>query len=116
MSGGEKRIFNITPSRFQYTKFKDDLHFYVTLAVIPLGLLILYCNIFIGQATLSEIPEGYEPKNYEYYRVSINLLFLLLFTHKFIANYVTLCEFDLYNYHTMKDVTFLWVSVFLLFC
>lgn len=69
MSGGEKRIFNITPSRFQYTKFKDDLHFYITLGVVPLGLLILYCNIFIGPATLTEIPEGYEPKNYEYYKV-----------------------------------------------
>lgn len=69
MSGGGKRIFHITPSRFQYTKFKDDLHFYITLGVVPLGLLILYCNIFIGPATLTEIPEGYEPKNYEYYKV-----------------------------------------------
>ena len=78
MSGGEKRIFHITPSRFQYTKFKDDLHFYVTLGVVPLGLLILYCNIFIGPATLTEIPEGYEPEPHEYYKVIFNSFFLYL--------------------------------------
>ncbi|GBN36667.1 NADH dehydrogenase [ubiquinone] 1 beta subcomplex subunit 5, mitochondrial [Araneus ventricosus] len=70
MSGGHgDRTMHITPSRFQYTKFKDDLHFYITLGVVPIVLLILYVNIFIGPATLSEIPEDYEPKHWEYYKV-----------------------------------------------
>ncbi|GBN36939.1 NADH dehydrogenase [ubiquinone] 1 beta subcomplex subunit 5, mitochondrial, partial [Araneus ventricosus] len=69
MSGGHgDRTMHITPSRFQYTKFKDDLHFYITLGVVPIVLLILYVNIFIGPATLSEIPEDYEPKHWEYYK------------------------------------------------
>ncbi|XP_054712141.1 NADH dehydrogenase [ubiquinone] 1 beta subcomplex subunit 5, mitochondrial-like [Uloborus diversus] len=62
------RVMNITPSRHQYTRFKDDLHFYISLGVIPLGLLILYVNIFIGPATLTEIPEDYKPEYHEYFQ------------------------------------------------
>ncbi|GIY76108.1 NADH dehydrogenase 1 beta subcomplex subunit 5, mitochondrial [Caerostris extrusa] len=69
MSGGHgDRTMYITPSRFQYTKFKDDLHLYLSLGIIPLALLITYVNIFIGPATLTEIPEDYEPKHWEYYK------------------------------------------------
>jgi NADH dehydrogenase (ubiquinone) 1 beta subcomplex subunit 5 len=39
------------------------------LGVIPLGLITLYANVFVGPATLSEIPEDYTPKYWEYYRV-----------------------------------------------
>ncbi|XP_035225850.1 NADH dehydrogenase [ubiquinone] 1 beta subcomplex subunit 5, mitochondrial-like [Stegodyphus dumicola] len=79
MSGGdEDRTMYITPTRYQYTVFKDNLHFYFMVAAIPLGLLILYCNIFIGPATLTEIPEGYEPKHWEYYKHPIS---------RFIAKY-----------------------------
>lgn len=69
MSEENDRTFYITPSRFQYTKFKDDLHFFITLGVVPLGLLILCVNIFVGPATLTEIPEGYEPRHWEYHKV-----------------------------------------------
>ncbi|GFY42760.1 NADH dehydrogenase 1 beta subcomplex subunit 5, mitochondrial [Trichonephila inaurata madagascariensis] len=72
MSDHGDRTMYITSSRFQYTKFKDDLHFYVSLGAIPLILLILYTNIFIGPATLTEIPEGYEPKHWEYYKHPIS--------------------------------------------
>ncbi|CAL1272894.1 unnamed protein product [Larinioides sclopetarius] len=79
MSGGHgDRTMHITPSRFAYTKFKDDLHFYITLGVVPLVLLILYVNIFIGPATLSEIPEDYEPQHWEYFKHPIS---------RFIARY-----------------------------
>lgn len=74
-----KRIMVITPSRFQWHKFKDEFHFYTMLGAIPLGLIIIYANVFIGPAELAEIPEDYEPKNWEYYKVyQLNLTFQLL--------------------------------------
>ena len=50
---------------------KDYLHFYVFLAAIPLSLVSLYAYIFIGDAELSEIPEGYIPYPWEYEKVEI---------------------------------------------
>lgn len=41
------------------------------IGLIPVGLIITYSNIFVGPATLSEIPKGYVPKHWEYYRVGI---------------------------------------------
>lgn len=71
MSGGHgPREFVITPSRFQWDKFKDTLHFFVMLGVIPITAIVLYVNVFIGPATLTPIPEGYTPKHWEYHRVS----------------------------------------------
>jgi NADH dehydrogenase (ubiquinone) 1 beta subcomplex subunit 5 len=65
----EHRVFPMQPSRWQWNKFKDMFQFYVMLGVIPLGLITLYANVFVGPATLSEIPEDYTPKYWEYYRV-----------------------------------------------
>lgn len=62
-------LFSITPSRFQFHKFKDSLHFFVMLGVIPVTALVFYVNVFIGPATLTPIPAGYEPKHWEYHRV-----------------------------------------------
>ncbi|XP_053646163.1 NADH dehydrogenase [ubiquinone] 1 beta subcomplex subunit 5, mitochondrial isoform X1 [Cherax quadricarinatus] len=67
MGGHGPRKMVITPSRWQWHKFKDMLHFYFMLGVIPLGTLVFLVNIFIGPAKLSPIPEGYIPKNWEYY-------------------------------------------------
>lgn len=39
------------------------------LGVIPITALVLYSNIFIGPSQLAEIPEGYEPKHWEYEKV-----------------------------------------------
>ncbi|RZC36288.1 NDUF B5 domain containing protein [Asbolus verrucosus] len=74
----EHRTFPMQPSRWQWNKFKDWFHFYVMLGVIPLGLITVCANVFIGPATLSEIPEGYTPKYWEYYRSPIT---------RFIARY-----------------------------
>lgn len=71
MAGGHHRTIPYVPSRWQWNKFKDYLHFYVMLGAIPLSLITLYVNVFIGPATLSEIPEGYVPKHWEYFRVRI---------------------------------------------
>lgn len=79
MSGHGPKMFAITPSRFQWHKFKDSLHFFVMLGVIPSTALILYTNIFIGPATLSETPSDYEPKHWEYHRHPIT---------RFLARYL----------------------------
>ena len=40
------------------------------MAIIPISGIILYSNLVIGQAELSDIPEGYEPEYWEYYKVT----------------------------------------------
>ncbi|KAF6214067.1 hypothetical protein GE061_011798 [Apolygus lucorum] len=77
MSG--HRTMPIQPSRWQYQKFKDLLHFYFLVGAIPVTCLIFYTNVFIGPAKLAEIPEGYEPKHWEYYKHPIT---------RFLARYV----------------------------
>ncbi|CAE1264770.1 NDUFB5 [Acanthosepion pharaonis] len=64
--GAHKHVMEITPSRFEWVRFKNELHFYVMLGAVPLGLLTLFVNLFIGKAELADIPEGYEPKEWEY--------------------------------------------------
>lgn len=66
----DHRVFPMEPSRWSWTKFKDYAHFYVMLGLIPCSLIVTGMNLFIGPATLSEIPEGYTPKYWEYYKVS----------------------------------------------
>lgn len=70
MSGHGPKVMAIQPSRFQWHKFKDLFHFYAMVGLIPVGLLSFYANVFIGPAELAEIPEGYEPKHWEYHRVN----------------------------------------------
>lgn len=65
----EHRTFPLVPSRWQWNKFKDFVHLYLAIGLIPVGLIVAYTNIFIGPATLSETPEGYVPKHWEYYKV-----------------------------------------------
>ncbi|XP_014672577.1 PREDICTED: NADH dehydrogenase [ubiquinone] 1 beta subcomplex subunit 5, mitochondrial-like [Priapulus caudatus] len=73
MSG--KPVFNVKASTWTWQQFKNDLHFFVGLGVIPLGLLILYANIFVGPAQLTEIPEDYEPYHWEYFKSPITRWF-----------------------------------------
>ncbi|XP_018410397.1 PREDICTED: NADH dehydrogenase [ubiquinone] 1 beta subcomplex subunit 5, mitochondrial [Nanorana parkeri] len=63
-----KKLFYITASTYHDTKFKSYLTFYVLLGLIPATIGILLINIFIGPAELAEIPEGYTPEHWEYYR------------------------------------------------
>ncbi|XP_068207264.1 NADH dehydrogenase [ubiquinone] 1 beta subcomplex subunit 5, mitochondrial [Palaemon carinicauda] len=79
MGGHGPRKMFITPSRWQWHKFKDMFHFYVMLGVIPLGALVLAVNILIGPAQLTPIPEDYTPKHWEYYPHPIT---------RFLARYV----------------------------
>jgi len=59
---------DIQPSRYGYHQFKNFTYFYVMVGVIPLSCISAYCNLFIGPATLTEMPEGYDPKDWEYHR------------------------------------------------
>ncbi|GBP90558.1 NADH dehydrogenase 1 beta subcomplex subunit 5, mitochondrial [Eumeta japonica] len=69
----------IQPSRWQWHKFKDMLHLYTMIGLIPVGAIIFYTNVFIGPATLTPIPDCYEPKHWEYHRHPIT---------RFIARYI----------------------------
>ncbi|XP_064642184.1 NADH dehydrogenase [ubiquinone] 1 beta subcomplex subunit 5, mitochondrial-like [Lineus longissimus] len=69
------RTMQVMPSNHEVKLFKDHVHFYVLLGAIPLGLIIFCANVFVGKATLSEIPDGYEPKGWEYYRHPIERWF-----------------------------------------
>ncbi|XP_065157592.1 NADH dehydrogenase [ubiquinone] 1 beta subcomplex subunit 5, mitochondrial isoform X2 [Atheta coriaria] len=69
---GHDRTFAIEPSRWQWNRFKDYFHYYCMLGLIPVGAVITLTNVFVGPATLSEIPEGYTPKYWEYYRHPIS--------------------------------------------
>lgn len=73
------KTFALQPSRWQWHKFKDMLHFYFMVGLIPVGAIIFYTNVFIGPAQLTPIPEGYVPKHWEYHRHPIS---------RFIARYI----------------------------
>uniref|UniRef100_A0A7R9EPS5 NADH dehydrogenase [ubiquinone] 1 beta subcomplex subunit 5, mitochondrial n=1 Tax=Timema bartmani TaxID=61472 RepID=A0A7R9EPS5_9NEOP len=61
--------------KWQWHKFKDYLHYYALVGLIPVGGIVFFSNVFIGPATLTEIPEGYVPKHWEYYRNPIQRFF-----------------------------------------
>lgn len=89
MGGHGPEEFIIRPSRYQWNKFKDLLHFFVMLGVIPASIVVFCTNVFVGPAKLAPIPEGYVPKHWEYHRVSgtfMNLPISLAFANTW--NYI----------------------------
>lgn len=55
------------------------LHLYVMVGLIPVTAIIFCANVFIGPAQLTPIPEGCNPKHWEYHRHPIT---------RFIARYI----------------------------
>ncbi|KAH7642264.1 NADH dehydrogenase (ubiquinone) SGDH subunit [Dermatophagoides farinae] len=72
---GHGHKMHIQPSRFVWSTFKDYLHFYFMLGAIPLTLITAYANIVVGDAELTDIPEGYTPHHWEYYKHPITRFF-----------------------------------------
>ncbi|ESO82349.1 hypothetical protein LOTGIDRAFT_237068 [Lottia gigantea] len=73
MAGKAKIVRHHT--QFEWQSFKDDVWFWTMFWLVPVGLIMGYANFVVGQAELSDIPEGYEPKHYEYYKGPIERWF-----------------------------------------
>lgn len=72
---GSHNKMQVLPSRFEWERFKNDVHFYLLLGFIPMGLLIMCANLFIGQAELKDIQDGCEPMPWEYFKGPIERWF-----------------------------------------
>ncbi|CAG0914884.1 unnamed protein product [Notodromas monacha] len=77
----------ITASRWQWTKSKDLMHFYLFVGLIPVTIAITALNVFVGPATLSEIPEDYEPEEYEYYESPVTRFLVKNFGRTYQEDY-----------------------------
>lgn len=77
--GGHGRKMVVKVSEYSKRRHLDELHYQICLCGLPFVLIIIIANVFVGQATLKEIPEGYEPQHWEYYKHPIS---------RFIAKYL----------------------------
>ncbi|XP_014477200.1 PREDICTED: NADH dehydrogenase [ubiquinone] 1 beta subcomplex subunit 5, mitochondrial isoform X2 [Dinoponera quadriceps] len=102
----EHRVMVIKPSRFQWHKTKDYFHFYFLLGLIPVCTGIFLVNVFVGPATLEEIPEGYIPKEWEYHRHPIKRFLARYFFPSPQEEYEKYLHY-IYHVNKVKDVRLL---------
>lgn len=62
-SGGN--VMNVEPANYTVMLYWDKFHFYAILGAIPCFLIGGYMSIFYGDSVLVDIPEGYEPEDWE---------------------------------------------------
>ncbi|XP_045163179.2 NADH dehydrogenase [ubiquinone] 1 beta subcomplex subunit 5, mitochondrial-like [Mercenaria mercenaria] len=84
--GGNKMV--VRPSRFQSQQLKDDVFYFLSLGIVPLGLIVLYTNVRIGPAELVDTPEGYVPEKHEYYKLPIT---------RYISKYLSFNSIEKYH-------------------
>ncbi|KAF5402446.1 NADH dehydrogenase [ubiquinone] 1 beta subcomplex subunit 5 mitochondrial [Paragonimus heterotremus] len=66
------KVMVTKPSEFLNKKFIDAAHFFIMLGVVPCLVLVFCVNLFVGPAELTDIPEGYEPRFWEYHKHPIS--------------------------------------------
>ncbi|XP_072031128.1 NADH dehydrogenase [ubiquinone] 1 beta subcomplex subunit 5, mitochondrial-like [Amphiura filiformis] len=75
MAGGKAPKFFIKPPEYAERAMLRKFVKYLAYTGVPLMGLVTFINVFIGPAQLREIPEGYEPKHWEYYQHPIQRFF-----------------------------------------
>jgi len=67
-NGGHGNVFVIRPTSYAWRIHKDLMHFYIILGMAPTAITAFFMNMFIGPAELAEIPDGYRPRHWEYWK------------------------------------------------
>lgn len=87
----------IEPSNYAWKHMKDRVHFFTIIGIVPVSVISAIVGIR-ANPELREIPEGYEPRHWEYYRHPIT---------RFMAKYFFTapdlddeCELALQQYHS----------------
>lgn len=60
-------VMEIKPSNYEWKYLKNAAHFWFLLGAVPMSVIATIINIR-ANPELTEIPEGYEPRHWEYYK------------------------------------------------